>query len=125
MKMIKAICRELTGLFVDDGSLALAILALLAVSALLMSRGMGRRQDQARSPLLVAGSIGALIETSRAKSAQGITCRVRSQDADPHLDPDDHAIARNGNGLKACRDNPDSSTPMSFFIRVSFRRSCC
>ena len=36
MKTINTILRELFGLFVDDGSLALAILALLAVIALLV-----------------------------------------------------------------------------------------
>jgi hypothetical protein len=37
MKTINTLIRELDGLFVDDGNLALAILALLAVVALLLT----------------------------------------------------------------------------------------
>jgi hypothetical protein len=60
MKMLKTICHELFGLFVDDSSLALVILALLAASALLMHAGLMDR-DHAMY-LLVAGNIVALIE---------------------------------------------------------------
>lgn len=60
MNAIKNIGRELFGLFVDDGSLALAVLALLAVIALL-ARGASLGMNQA-AILLVAGVIVILLE---------------------------------------------------------------
>jgi hypothetical protein len=60
MKTLRKIGRELFGLFVDDGSLALAIFALLAVTALLARETL---IDVSQSAvLLVAGSIIVLIE---------------------------------------------------------------
>ena len=60
MKMLSTIGRELFGLFVDDGSLAQAILVLLAVIALLA------REEYIDisyvAVLLVAGSIIVLVE---------------------------------------------------------------
>ena len=60
MKMLSTIGRELFGLFVDDGSLAQAILVLLAVTALLA------REESIdigyAAVLLIAGSIIVLIE---------------------------------------------------------------
>jgi hypothetical protein len=60
MKMLSTIGRELFGLFVDDGSLAQAILVLLAVTALLA------REESIdigyAAVLLVAGSIIVLVE---------------------------------------------------------------
>ncbi len=60
MKMLSTIGRELFGLFVDDGSLAQAIVVLLAVTALLA------REESIdigyAAVLLVAGSIIVLIE---------------------------------------------------------------
>ena len=48
MKIIVGIFKEVIGLFVDDGSLALAILAVVAVLAALMKLGL---------PLLAAGPL--------------------------------------------------------------------
>jgi len=60
MKMLSTIGRELFGLFVDDGSLAQAIVVLLAVTALLA------REESIdigyAAVLLVAGSIIVLVE---------------------------------------------------------------
>ena len=60
MKMLSTVGRELFGLFVDDGSLAQAIVVLLAVTALLA------REESIdigyAAVLLVAGSIIVLIE---------------------------------------------------------------
>ena len=60
MKMLSTIGCELFGLFVDDGSLAQAILVLLAVTALLA------REESIdigyAAVLLVAGSIIVLVE---------------------------------------------------------------
>ena len=60
MKMLSTIGRELFGLFVDDGSLAQAIVVLLAVIALLA------REESIdigyAAVLLVAGSIIVLVE---------------------------------------------------------------
>lgn len=60
MKTINTIIRELFGLFVDDGSLALAILALLAVIALLVHEAFIDMNQAA--VLLVAGNIVVLTE---------------------------------------------------------------
>jgi hypothetical protein len=60
MKTLSTIGRELFGLFVDDGSLALAILILLAVIALLAREALIDVSHAA--VLLVAGSIIVLIE---------------------------------------------------------------
>jgi hypothetical protein len=60
MKILNTIARELFGLFVDDGSLALAILALLGTIAVLMH---GALMDKGLAAIaLVAGSILILIE---------------------------------------------------------------
>ena len=65
MKTLSTIGRELFGLFVDDGSLAQAILALLAVTALL-AREASIDVSQA-AVLLVAGSIIVLLENVGAQ----------------------------------------------------------
>jgi hypothetical protein len=61
MKALKTIARELFGLFVDDGSLALAILALLALTAWL-ARGSLLVDASQAAVLLVAGTIAVLLE---------------------------------------------------------------
>lgn len=60
MKILDTIVRELFGLFVDDGSLALAILALLGVIAVLMHEALIGKGLAAT--VLVAGSILVLVE---------------------------------------------------------------
>ena len=75
MKILTTIARELFGLFVDDGSLALAILALLGLIALSMHLAL--LDERFAALLLVGGSILVLIEnvvrTSRqAKAKQNI-----------------------------------------------------
>jgi len=60
MKMLSTIGRELFGLFVDDGSLAQAIVVLLAVTALLAREQFIDISHAA--VLLVAGSIIVLVE---------------------------------------------------------------
>ena len=60
MKILSTIGRELFGLFVDDGSLAQAILVLLAVIALLAREELFDISHTA--VLLVAGSIIVLVE---------------------------------------------------------------
>jgi len=60
MKMLSTIARELFGLFVDDGSLAQAIVVLLAVIALLAREEFIDISYVA--VLLVAGSIIVLVE---------------------------------------------------------------
>ncbi|HEV8520765.1 MAG TPA: hypothetical protein VGQ54_19475 [Burkholderiales bacterium] len=60
MKMLSTIARELFGLFVDDGSLAQAIVVLLAVTALLAREQFIDISHAA--VLLVAGSIIVLVE---------------------------------------------------------------
>jgi hypothetical protein len=69
MTTIKTIFRELFGLFVDDGSFAVAILALLAVVALLVHAAL-LDMDQA-AVLLVAGNILVLIESIVRKKVRG------------------------------------------------------
>jgi hypothetical protein len=69
MKTIKTIFRELFGLFVDDGSFAVAILALLAVVALLVHAAL-LDMDQA-AVLLVAGNIMVLVESIVRKTVRG------------------------------------------------------
>jgi hypothetical protein len=60
MKMLSTIGRELFGLFVDDGSLAQAIVFLLAVIALLAREEF--IDISYAAVLLVAGSIIVLVE---------------------------------------------------------------
>lgn len=60
MSMLAAIAKELLGLFVDDGSLALAILAWVALFAGLMS--VSALPAAAAGILLFAGLAGILIE---------------------------------------------------------------
>jgi hypothetical protein len=69
MKTINTIIRELVGLFVDDGNLALAILALLAVVALLAHQAWVDMNHAA--VLLVAGTIGVLVESVVRKKVRG------------------------------------------------------
>ena len=60
MSMIETIAKELLGLFVDDGSLALAILAWVAVVAALLS--VSALPGGVAGILLFAGLVGILIE---------------------------------------------------------------
>ncbi|MDB5808431.1 MAG: hypothetical protein JWN94_553 [Betaproteobacteria bacterium] len=60
MDTVIKIGRELIGLFVDDGSLALAVVGLLGAIALLMHAGL--IDVGLAAFLLVAGSIAALVE---------------------------------------------------------------
>ena len=69
MKTINTLLRELFGLFVDDGSLALAILALLAVIALLVFEAVVTTNQAA--VLLVAGNIALLVGNVVRSSARG------------------------------------------------------
>ena len=60
MKILNTMVRELFGLFVDDGSLALAILALLGAIGVLMHEAL---MDKGLAAMvLVAGSILILVE---------------------------------------------------------------
>ncbi len=60
MSMLATIAKELLGLFVDDGSLALAILAWVAVVAALLS--VSALPAGVAGILLFAGLVGILIE---------------------------------------------------------------
>ena len=73
MKILDTIARELFGLFVDDGSLALAILALLGLIALLMHESLMDKGFTAL--LLVGGSILVLIENVVRTSRRSIAMR--------------------------------------------------
>ena len=68
MKIISLIFKELFGLFVDDGSLAIGILALVAALAVLMQTGL---PPIFAGPLLFIGCVALLVEnvarTVRAK----------------------------------------------------------
>lgn len=68
MKAIAAALKELFGLFVDDGSLAAGILALVAVLAALVH--FGKIGATLAAGLLVAGLVIVLAETVR-RSARG------------------------------------------------------
>lgn len=70
MKMLNTIGRELFGLFVDDGSLALAILALLGSVALLMHEAP--MDTGLAAVALVAGTILVLVENVVRASRQSI-----------------------------------------------------
>jgi hypothetical protein len=60
MRILDTIARELFGLFVDDGSLALAILALLGAIAVLMHAAL---LDQGlAAAILVSGGMLILVE---------------------------------------------------------------
>jgi hypothetical protein len=63
MKWLSAIVRELVGLFVDDGSLALALIAWVVAVALVLPYVMSDRQWGA--PILLAGCLLILIENVR------------------------------------------------------------
>jgi hypothetical protein len=60
MKTLLAILREIAGLFVDDGSLALAILAVVAVAALLAF--ILKASALAVGLVLLGGCVAVLIE---------------------------------------------------------------
>lgn len=63
MKRFSAVFRELVGLFVDDGSLAVALIAWVIALALLLPRvPFG---EQWGAPTLLAGCILILIENVR------------------------------------------------------------
>jgi len=69
MKTLNTIIRELFGLFVDDSTLALALLVLLSVVALLVHKTWIDTSQTA--VLLVAGSIAVLIENIVRSGRQG------------------------------------------------------
>ena len=61
MTVIRAAIAELIGMFIDDGQLALTLVALIAVVTLLVKfAGIG---GLAGSLLLLAGAIGLLVES--------------------------------------------------------------
>ena len=61
MTVIRAALAELIGMFIDDGQLALTLVALIAVVTLLVKfAGIG---GLAGSLLLLAGAIGLLVES--------------------------------------------------------------
>jgi hypothetical protein len=68
MNTINTILSELFGLFVDDGSLAVGILALLAVIALLVFEAIVTTNQAA--VLLVAGNIALLVGNVLRSSAR-------------------------------------------------------
>jgi hypothetical protein len=59
MSALAAIARELVGLFVEDGSLALAVVALVALAIAAAALGAPRA---AIGVLLLAGSLAVLVE---------------------------------------------------------------
>ena len=61
MTVLRAALAELIGMFIDDGQLALTLVALIAVVTLLVKfAGIG---GLAGSLLLLAGAIGLLVES--------------------------------------------------------------
>jgi hypothetical protein len=62
MKPAMRLVRELAGLFFDDGSLAIALLFVLATAAILSNAAWFSPEPQAAMALLVAGVIAALAE---------------------------------------------------------------
>src|SRR5262249_20651915 len=72
MKLVQTIFRELFGLFVDDGSLAIALLALLA--AILFLTRENFLTGGAAALLLVAGALAVLVENVM-RSARRSTVR--------------------------------------------------
>ena len=62
MTMLSAILRELFGLFVDDGSLALSILGVVALAAILAFAVAV--PSELTGALLVLGCFGALIAST-------------------------------------------------------------
>ena len=60
MNAIRAFARELLSLFVDDGSLALAILAVVALTAAALR--LGAPPDTLGAALLALGLLAALAE---------------------------------------------------------------
>jgi hypothetical protein len=67
MNVLGAVVRELLGLFVDDGSLALAILAVVAVAAI--SAVLVPNEPLATGGILLVGCVGVLL-TSVARAAR-------------------------------------------------------
>ncbi len=59
MKMLVAVLRELAGLFVDDGSLALAILAVVVLAGVLATLMPGF--PLAAGAVLLLGCLGVLL----------------------------------------------------------------
>jgi len=60
MSMLVAVFRELTGLFVDDGSLVLAILAIVVLASILAELVPGF--SLATGAILLFGCLGVLLE---------------------------------------------------------------
>ena len=72
MTVLRAAIAELVGMFIDDGQLALTLVALIAIVTLLVKiAGIG---GLAGGLLLLAGAIGLLVESvyrdARRKSAR-------------------------------------------------------
>ena len=59
MNMLVAVFRELTGLFIDDGSLALAILGVVLLSAFVVS--VMPNVPMAGGGILLFGCLGVLV----------------------------------------------------------------
>jgi uncharacterized membrane protein YccC len=59
MSILVAVFRELTGLFIDDGSLALAILAVVVLAALVVS--VTPKVPMAGGGVLLLGCLGLLL----------------------------------------------------------------
>jgi hypothetical protein len=62
MKPVMRFVRELAGLFFDDGSLAIALLFILAAAAILSNAAWFSPEPQAAMTILVAGVVTALAE---------------------------------------------------------------
>jgi len=67
MNAVRSAFRELVGLFIDDGALALLLVALIAVAYAL--EALGLVTHAVLGALLVAGAIGALV-TSVLRAAR-------------------------------------------------------
>jgi hypothetical protein len=67
MNMLKAVIRELFGLFVDDGSLALGVLAVVLLAA--VSTALVPDLPLATGAILLLGCLGALL-VNLAKAAR-------------------------------------------------------
>lgn len=58
-KLLGAACREIIGLFVDDGALALQIIAVVILAAIAIHFAPGA--PMAAGAILLVGSLGALV----------------------------------------------------------------
>jgi hypothetical protein len=69
MAFLAAVLKELFGLFVDDGSLALALLAWVALCALLAATGLA--PPALLGPLLFVGLAVVMIENVLRRARKG------------------------------------------------------